>query len=136
MEKHSVACIVLDGRSILIARRNPVGQMGGRWEFPGGKREPGESDGDAVIREFLEEFGVQVRAGEALAAASFLHDGIPVQLRAYRVFVPHDGIATPYTLTEHSEYRWVDIDDVPRFDFVDSDLLLYPEVKEYVLAQR
>ena len=135
MEKHSVACIVLDGRKILIARRNPVGQMGGRWEFPGGKREDGETDAETLVREFREEFGVEVRAGDAVAAASFMHDGDCVQLHAYRVFVPHDGSSVPYTLSEHSEYCWVDIGDIPRYDFVDSDLLLYPEVKAYVLAQ-
>ncbi|MBQ5569226.1 MAG: NUDIX domain-containing protein, partial [Treponema sp.] len=48
----SITGIALDGDRVLVAKRNPVGQMGGRWEFPGGKVESGESDAEAVVREF------------------------------------------------------------------------------------
>ena len=43
--KTSIACIAFDGEKILVAHRNPTGQMGGRWEFPGGKVEPGVERG-------------------------------------------------------------------------------------------
>ena len=132
MPKTSIACIVLDGRQILIAHRNPTGQMGGRWEFPGGKVEAGESDLAAVVREFKEEFGVRVKTGEHVADAEFKHNGETVALHAYRVFVPHKGKIIKYKLTEHTGYRWVDIGDIPSFNFVDSDLLLYSAVKKYV----
>ena len=41
---NSIACIITDKDKILIALRNPVGDMGNRWEFPGGKVDPGETD--------------------------------------------------------------------------------------------
>lgn len=135
MSKTSIACIVLKDDSVLIAHRNPVGQMGGRWEFPGGKVDPGEDDIQAVIREFREEFGVTVTVGERVADAQFVHNGNTVQLHAYRVFVPHDGMQEKYVLTEHSEYKWVSIEEIPSLSFVDSDMLLYPEVKNYVSSQ-
>ena len=47
--KHSIACIALDGTKVLIAHRLPVGQMGDRWEFPGGKVEGDESCELAII---------------------------------------------------------------------------------------
>ena len=47
----SVACIIFNGEKILIAKRNPVGDMGNRWEFPGGKVDPGESDFQTIVRE-------------------------------------------------------------------------------------
>ncbi len=130
----SIACIALDGKKVLVAHRNPTGQMGGRWEFPGGKLEAGESDAEALVREFREEFGVEVTVGEKIAEASFVHNGTEVALHAYRVFVPHDGIARPYVLTEHSEYRWVEIPEVEQLSFVDSDMKLYPAVRKYVEA--
>ncbi|MBQ1869243.1 MAG: NUDIX domain-containing protein, partial [Treponema sp.] len=71
----SITGIALDGDRVLVAKRNPVGQMGGRWEFPGGKVESGESDADAVVREFKEEFGVKVKVFSNIANAHFVHNG-------------------------------------------------------------
>ena len=135
MVKVSVACIALQGRKVLIALRNPTGQMGGRWEFPGGKREEGESDAEAIMRECKEEFGIDVSVGELLATTEFEHNGQTVYLHAYRITVPHDGLACPYTLSEHSTYKWVDIADIPVDSFVDSDLRIYPSVKAYILRR-
>ena len=130
----SVACIAVAGRKVLVAHRNPVGQMGGRWEFPGGKLEAGESYVDAAVREFREEFGVDISVGEELAEAVFIHNDASVSLHAYRVFVPHDGMTVSYTLTEHSEYKWVEISEIETLSFVDSDMKLYPAVRRYVEA--
>lgn len=130
----SVACIVLSGGRLLIAHRNPVGQMGGRWEFPGGKREPGEDDVTAVVREFREEFGVDVKVGSKIAETVFVHNGKDIALHAYRVFVPHDGTDIPYSLSEHTEYRWAFLDELGKLPFVDSDMKLYPAVRQYIEA--
>lgn len=132
MQNVSIACIAINNKKILIAHRNPVGQMGGRWEFPGGKREENENDEQAIVREFGEEFGVNVTVGEKITETQFEHNGKTVLLHAYRIFVPHDGMQTEYVLTEHSEYKWIDIADIPRENFVDSDLKIYPDVKKYV----
>ncbi len=134
MAKISVACIAVDGQDVLVAHRNQIGQMGGRWEFPGGKVERDETDEEAVIREFREEFGVRVTVGARVAVSTFEHDGETVQLHAYRIFVPHKGKIIKYHLSEHSEYRWVHVDEIKCLNFVDSDLLIYPEVKKYILS--
>ena len=135
MSKVSIACIALLNGKILVAHRNPTGQMGGRWEFPGGKVEPGETDKEAVVREINEEFGINVEVGEKIAEASFIHNEENVLLHAYRISVPHDGIEKKYILTEHTEYNWIPIEVVAKLNFVDSDLLLYPKVKSYVLEE-
>lgn len=134
MSKTSIACIAFKDGKVLVAHRNPVGQMGGRWEFPGGKVEEGESDSVAIVREFGEEFGVQVTVLEKITEASFVHNDENVALHAWHIEVPHDGIAVPYVLTEHTDYKWVHIEDIPSLNFVDSDLLIYPAVKEFALS--
>ena len=131
MSKTSIACIALFKDKVLVAHRNLVGQMGGRWEFPGGKVEAGETDEQAIVREFQEEFGVCVKVGDAVASAVFAHNGTDVNLHAYRIFEPHRGIFRKYKLTEHSEYKWVTFDKIKELNFVDSDMLLYPKVREY-----
>lgn len=135
MLKVSIACIALLNGKILVAHRNPTGQMGGRWEFPGGKVEVGETDQEAVVREIKEEFGIAVAVGEKIAEASFIHNAENVLLHAYRIFVPHDGIEKKYSLTEHTEYNWIQVEDVANLNFVDSDMLLYPKVKSYILEE-
>ena len=128
----SIACIAFNGKKVLIAHRNPTGEMGGRWEFPGGKIDGNETDGEAIVREMQEEFGITVTVGERIAEAEFKHNGRTSTLHAYCITVPHDGTATPYTLTEHTEYRWAALAEIPLLHFVDSDLLIYPQVVKYL----
>ncbi len=132
MAKSSIACIIFNGKNILVAHRNPTGQMGGRWEFPGGKVEEGESDEEAIVREMQEEFGISVSVGKKIAEAQFTHNGKVSDLHGYLVRVPHDGIAKKYTLTEHSEYKWAAPAEIPTMNFVDSDMLIYPQVMKFL----
>lgn len=136
MAKTSIACIAFDGEKILIAHRNPTGQMGGRWEFPGGKVEDGESDEIAIVREFEEEFGVKVTVGEKIAETFFMHNGQQVALHAYAITLPHDGIAQKYVLTEHTEYKWAMPAEIPTLSFVDSDMLIYPDVVKWIASKK
>ena len=132
MARTSIACIAFDGKKVLIAHRNPTGQMGNRWEFPGGKVEDGEDEREGLVREFEEEFGVTVRVGELIATAQFKHNGEVRDLHAYRIFVPHNGLSEKYVLTEHTEYRWAEMAEIPELHFVDSDMLIYPQVVKYL----
>ncbi|MBC7224031.1 MAG: NUDIX domain-containing protein, partial [Anaerolineae bacterium] len=59
------AVLVRDGR-VLLAQRRPEDMLGGMWEFPGGKREPGETLRECLRRELQEELGLRVRVGEEL----------------------------------------------------------------------
>ena len=64
---HVAAGILTDPQGrVLIARRPDRAHQGGRWEFPGGKLEPGETSQQGLARELREELGVQVLASEPL----------------------------------------------------------------------
>ncbi len=133
----SVACIIIGKTSdtknkILIAHRIQKGDMGGRWEFPGGKVDSEETDHDAVVREMLEEFGENVLVGDMVGKAEFSHGEKKCSLHAYEVFFSNDGLEKPFSLSEHTEYAWVDSEKIPVDNFVDSDLKIYPLVKKYV----
>ena len=127
----SIACIDYRDGKIFIAKRQMVGDMGGRWEFPGGKIEEGEDLQTAVVREMQEEFGVTVSVGRKITSGSFTHKGKPCTLDVLEVRFPHDGIEKKFELTEHTEYKWADIDEIPQLNFVDSDLSIYDNVKKW-----
>ena len=127
----SIACIDYRNGKIFIAKRQMTGDMGGRWEFPGGKIEAGEDLATAVIREMQEEFGVTVTVGRKITSGSFFHKGKPCTLDVLEVTFPHDGLEKRFNLTEHTDYKWEDIDSIPQLNFVDSDLSIYNDVKKW-----
>lgn len=127
----SIACIDYRSGKIFIAKRQMVGDMGGRWEFPGGKIEDGEDLQTAVVREMQEEFGVTVTVGRKITSGTFTHKGKPCTLDVLEVTFPHDGIEKKFELTEHTDYKWADIDLIPSLNFVDSDLSIYNDVKKW-----
>ncbi len=58
-----VAAIIESGGKILACKRKAGGAFGLMWEFPGGKKEPGESPSEALMRELREELGIEARIG-------------------------------------------------------------------------
>jgi 8-oxo-dGTP diphosphatase len=123
----SVAGIAFEEGKVFIARRKMGGDLGGKWEFPGGKAEAGETDADALRREFFEEFGAAVTPGPLLASGEFSHDGRKFALNAYRIFFDSRDLC----LTEHDEWRWAALEEIEALDFAGSDRLLLPALQVY-----
>lgn len=118
----SVAGIAIKDGLTLVARRLPGGEMGGTWEFPGGKLEPGEDDTQALIREFDEEFGIAIHVGERLGKSWFEHSGKHYELTAVRIEL-EPGVLE---LREHSETRWVGAEEIRVLELASSDRSLLP----------
>ncbi|MFW6060264.1 MAG: (deoxy)nucleoside triphosphate pyrophosphohydrolase [Phycisphaeraceae bacterium] len=90
---------------VLITRRPDGGVLGGYWEFPGGKREHGESLERCLMREFREEYGLAIRVTDALPALDYDYDHGRVRLRPF--FCERlDRQQAPQALAV-SEWRWV-----------------------------
>jgi 8-oxo-dGTP diphosphatase len=105
-----------DGR-VLIALRKPGKHMGGKWEFPGGKIEQGETPEQSLRRELQEELEVRARVGELLCSVPYEGEGISLELMVYRV---DDFEGTP-VLREHQEIRWVMPRELRSYELADSD---------------
>lgn len=126
----SVACIDLRDGKVFIAKRQNVGDMGGRWEFPGGKIDAGEDFVTAIKREMSEEFGVEVEVFEKLCEVTFEHKGKECFVDAFKVHFAEDGLSRRFTLTEHTDYKWEDFNKIPELNFVDSDLKIFDKLKK------
>lgn len=105
----SAGVVIRDGK-VLMARRNPDDFLGGTWELPSGRVEPGENIDDALVREVAEETGLQVRSiGTIVGTFDYLsRSGRPTRQVNFVVEVS-DG---PVRLTEHDAYAWVGLDDL------------------------
>lgn len=113
----SLCGVVQDGGRYLVARRNPGGSQGGKWEFPGGKQEPGESETEALVREFAEELAVAVTIGRRVFVGTFSNGGKDYRLEAWETHLHSRN----FVLTEHQELRWVAGGDLLALDLSDSD---------------
>jgi 8-oxo-dGTP diphosphatase len=109
---------VSGGIEVLIAQRPPGKWQAGRWEFPGGKVEPGEADEDAVRRELHEELGVGVLEMQALGV--FHHD-YPDRSVAIGIWVVPRFDGEPAGL-DAQRLRWVQPAQLAHCDLLEADL--------------
>lgn len=120
------AAVVRYGR-VLATRRTHPAQMRGRWELPGGKVEPGETETDAVVREVREELGCEVRVTGWLAGQQPIEDRLVLRVLVADLV---DGEPTP---REHDALRWLgpeELDDVP---WLPPDRPFLAELRELLL---
>jgi len=115
---HVVAGVITDARGrILLSRRTEGRDLAGRWEFPGGKREPGESAEAALIRELQEELGITPDIGAAFINVPQLYPD--KRLRLDVRFVTHwQGSPRGH---EGQALAWVAPDKLPRYDMPPAD---------------
>lgn len=130
--RRSVAGVVFSGGSFLLAKRKCVGRQGGRWEFIGGKAEEGETLQDALVREFKEETGFSVVAGDVIASAEFENDKGVFRLYALPVTLPAEFSIEGATFPEHTELGWFPFDAIAALDLVDSDRKLLPALEKWL----
>ena len=77
------AAVIQRQGQVLIAQRPPNGLLGGMWEFPGGKIEPGESLPECLEREISEELGAQIRVGDPFGVYRHAYTHFRVTLHAF-----------------------------------------------------
>lgn len=109
------AAIVRDGLVLACERAAPA-EVAGRWEFPGGKVEPGEADEAALIRECEEELGVTIEVGDRVGVDVPLGTRTAV-LRVWRATLV-SGEPAPL---EHASLRWVAPADLSDLDWLPAD---------------
>ena len=117
------AVIVTDGR-VLACERSAPPEVAGRWEFPGGKVEPGETDEQALARECVEELGVRVEVGARIGPDVPLAHGRAV----LRVFAVRLLDGDQPTALEHTSMRWLSADQLDTVHWLPADKPIVAEL--------
>jgi A/G-specific adenine glycosylase len=112
--------------SILIDRRKPEGLLGGMWEFPGGKVEPGETIPECIKREIQEELGMEIAVDESLMTIDHAYSHFKVTLNVYHC--RHlSGI--PQTI-ECDEIKWVTLSELNEYPFPTANLKIIQALQQ------
>jgi len=121
-----VACAIIErGGKVLAARRSEVMSMPLKWEFPGGKIKEQESPEECLVREVMEELGVQVTVGRALPQMSHAYADFSVTLYPFICTIAAGSL----TLHEHKAIQWLKPAELLSLDWAAADL---PIIREYL----
>lgn len=126
MIKVVAALIKKDNRVLIAKRATGDPNLYGKWEFPGGKVEPGENEFDAIEREMKEEFELEVKANKFLINNVFKYPNKTIDLRLYSC----NYIFGEFNLHDHSEYKYVDIEELENYDLAPADIPFAKFLKE------
>jgi 8-oxo-dGTP diphosphatase len=113
------------GEELFIARRLNNAHQGGLWEFPGGKKEQGETAEAALVRELKEEIGITVLSCTPLIKLAHDYGDKLIELDVYRV----DEFSGKPFGAEGQKAQWIKLKELNRFEFPEAnkaivDLLL------------
>lgn len=124
-----VAAVIMHKGHIYAVQRGEHKQqeISFKWEFPGGKVDPGENFKEALVREIREELETDISVGEKLISHTFEYkQGKPIHLHAYSCTLKRNGeggITMP-TLKEHIAERWVNTNEMGKLDWAGADVAL------------
>ena len=112
-----VAGIIINQNKILIGKRKDKDIGGGKWEFPGGKIEVGETNSVALERELYEELGISVKIGKELMNYEHLFKTTIYNI-TFMEITDYEG---EIYNNAHSEIKWVKFSNLPEYDFISGD---------------
>lgn len=104
---------------ILIAQRQNFGRFANKWEFPGGKIDPGETPPQALRRELEEELGIRVEIGGLYSETLYRYEF--GRIRQYTYWVELSELPDGLQLHEHQAIAWVTPDELSQYEFAGAD---------------
>ena len=121
----SAAVIHKDGK--IFATQRGYGEYKGKWEFPGGKREEGESGEEALYREIREELDSKVKIEKLICTTDYDYPTFHLTMDVYLSTL----IEGKLTLLEHEDAQWVSLDSIDDLDWLPADWSVIDEIKKH-----
>ena len=121
-----VGAAIMKNGKLFIAQRPDKGEVGLKWEFPGGKIEPGETPEQAIHREIEEELETEIEVEKLIVTVK--HQYLSFHLTMH-VFLCHLNGQDP-VLEEHVDCRWINADQLYDYDWAPADFKILPQIKE------
>jgi 8-oxo-dGTP diphosphatase len=112
------AALIRDQQKILIAQRGRTKRFGSQWEFPGGKLHGGETPEACLRREIKEELNLDIEVENHFCTVSHKYPDFQIELMAFWCSI----VGGSLKLNEHEEVRWVKVEEMGQYDFVEADL--------------
>jgi mutator protein MutT len=114
-----------DGK-LLITKRHADVHLGGLWEFPGGKRENGETFENCLVRELREELGIEIQIGEILETVTHSYPEKTVELKFFRCCWERNE---PQRLG-CADFKWITADELKFHEFPAADARLLDVLRD------
>ena len=121
----SAAVIHRDGK--IFATQRGYGEYKGKWEFPEGKREEGESGEEALYREIREELDSKVEIEKLICTTDFDYPTFHLTMDVYLASLVEGKL----TLLEHEDAKWVSLDSIDNLDWLPADWSVIDEIKKH-----
>lgn len=120
--------IIKDGK-VFAAQRGNKGKTAYKWEFPGGKIDPGETPEQALARELAEELSIKVEVHELITSIVDEYEDVILHIDTYRCSL----ISGTPTLSEHIALQWSNKKELDELTFSPADKPTLAKIKELYL---
>jgi A/G-specific adenine glycosylase len=111
---------------VLITRRKTDGFLGGLWEFPGGKLEPGESAAEACHREIQEELGLMVAVGDHITRVKHAYSHFKISMDVFDCRYKSGRV----TLSGPDAFKWILLEEIEDYAFPGANRKFIPLLKD------
>lgn len=113
-----VTCaIIIQNHKVLITQRPLHKSQGGKWEFPGGKVQNGETPEECIVREIMEELDLSIKVEHRLETVNHSYPDLTIELLPLVCRISDGSL----TLHEHMAFLWVPIAQLTDTDLCEAD---------------
>jgi 8-oxo-dGTP diphosphatase len=125
----AVACaICVENAKVMVVQRGHESNHPLKWEFPGGKINPFETEEECIVREIDEELELQIQVISPLQPVEYDYGNIQIRLIPLICKITSGTVK----LTEHHDLKWVTFDELKLLDWCEADALLVNKNREKI----
>jgi 8-oxo-dGTP diphosphatase len=125
-----VCAIIESGNKILCVQRSQKMKLPHKWELPGGKLIPGESEKKALKREIKEELNIDILVLKRLIPNNHIYpNGVSIKLIPFHCQI----MKGEFELLEHAEYKWLEPNELSELDWAEADIPIIKQIEHLKL---